>query len=231
LSQIGGAQGLQGQFDLGAGGLNEQIRNAILGQALQGAGLSQSGLSTGTSQIGNLLQAGNAQGLNQLFGSLGLLPGLQGSQLAQFGALNQSGLQQLGLDQTNIDDQIQRFFYEQNAPFNLLSQFQNFIGGSFGGSVGGNAQNLNFPGTETDIFGGGGKGDITPPGTAPPVEPPPPTAPPGEIPPNIVGDPPPGTPPGTPPGFVPPDIFMAGPAKVLPTDRIQVPPLDLRLTA
>lgn len=154
LSQIGGAQGLQGQFDLGAGGLNEQIRNAILSQALQGAGLSQSGLSTGTAQTGNLLQAGNAQGISQLLGSLGLLPGLQGSQLSQFGALNQSGLQQLGLDQSNIDAQIQEFFFNQNAPFNALAQFQNFIGGSFGSSVGGNDQNLAFPGLNTDVFGG-----------------------------------------------------------------------------
>jgi len=165
LSQIGGAQGLQGQFDLGAGGLNEQIRNAILGQSLQGAGLSQSGLSTGTAQTGNLLQAGTGQGISQLLGSLGLLPGLQGSQLAQFGAQNQSGLQQLGLDQSNIDAAIQQFFFEQNAPFNALAQFQNFIGGSFGSSVGGNPDNLNFPGLTTDVFGGAGKGGpVTQPG-------------------------------------------------------------------
>lgn len=181
LAQIGGAQGLQGQFGLAAGGLNEQIRNAILGQALQGADLSQTGLgtglglgqsslSTGTSQIGNLLQAGNAQGLSQLFGGLGLLPGLQGSQLAQQGALNQSGLQQLGLDQTNIDADIQRFFFNEFAPFNALAQFQNFIGGSFGSSVGGNPNNLGFEGIDSnlfpndpnqrnpDAFGGSGKG-------------------------------------------------------------------------
>ncbi len=145
LSQVGGAQGLQGQFDLGAGGLNEQIRNAILGQGLQGAGLSQSGLSTGTAQTGNLLQAGTGQGISQLLGSLGLLPGLQGSQLSQFGAQNQSGLQQLGLDQSNIDAQVQEFFFNQNAPFNALAQFQNFIGGAFGSSVGGNQDNLAFP--------------------------------------------------------------------------------------
>ena len=154
LSQIGGAQGLQGQFDLGAGGLNEQVRNAILGESLQGAGLSQSGLSTGT--------AGTGQGISQLLGSLGLLPGLQGSQLSQFGAQNQSGLQQLGLDQANIDAQLQEFFFNQNAPFNALAQFQNFIGGSFGSSVGGNQDNLNFPGLTTDVFGGGGKGAQTP---------------------------------------------------------------------
>ncbi len=183
LSQVGGAQQAQAQAQLQTGDINEQIRNAMLGQALQGAqlsqqgtgqgiGLGQSGVSTGTSQVGNLLQAGNAQGLSQLFGGLGLLPSLQGNQLAQFGALNQSGLQQLGLEQSNIDAAMQEFFFNEFGPINALTQFQNFISGPFGGSVGGNAANTDFPGTgglnlppgvnapnpnTGDIFGGQGK--------------------------------------------------------------------------
>lgn len=204
LGQIGGAQGLQGQFDLGAGGLNEQIRNALLGQALQGAGLSQSGLSTGTAQGGNLLQAGNAQGLNQLFSALGILPSLQGNQLAQFGALNQSGLQQLGLDQTNIDAQIQEFFFNQNAPFNALAQFQNFIGGAFGSSVGGNADNLNFPGLNQDVLGGSGAKGV------PNIQPPPNIAAPSAVPPTA--------------GPVPTLPLPTDPLKPDPTNPIQVPP-------
>jgi len=170
LSQVGGAQTAQGQFELGAGGLNEQIRNAILGQGLQGAELSQSGLgqglglgtsslSTGTSQIGNLLQAGNAQGLEQFFGGLGLLPALQGNQLAQQGALNQSGLQQFGFDQAGIDAAIQEFFFNEFGPINALTQFQNFVSGPFGSSVGGAAENTAFPGAGT------GFDSIFPPGT------------------------------------------------------------------
>jgi len=176
LSQVGGAQAQQGAFELGAGNINEIIRNAILGQGLEGAGLSQQQLSTGTAQTGNLLQAGNAQGLQQLFGGLGLLPGLQANQLSQFGAQNQSGLQQLGLDQSQIDADIQRFFFNEFAPFNALAQFQNFIGGAFGSSVGGNPNNTSFPGTDTNLFpnnpnvnandpdpfGGGGKGAQSP---------------------------------------------------------------------
>jgi len=186
LSQIGGAQGMQGQFELGAGGLNEQIRNAILGQGLQGAGLAQSGagqgaglaqtgVSTGTSQIGNLLQAGTGLGQNQLFSGLGLLPALQGNQLAQQGALNQSGLQQLGLDQTQIDAMVQEFFFNEFGPINALTQFQNFVSGPFGSSVGGaGGANTQFPGATSgsifpagtnapnpntfDVGGGGGKG-------------------------------------------------------------------------
>ena len=222
LAQVGGAQGLQGQFDLASGGINEQIRSSILGQALQGAGLSQSGLSTGTSQGGNLLQAGNAQALSQLFGSLGLLPGLQGSQLAQFGALNQSGLQQLGLDQTNIDAQIQEFFFNQNAPFNALAQFQNFIGGAFGSSVGGDVQNLNFPGLNQDILQGGGKGDALPPGAVPPAVPP--IATPPEL-----GPPPGAVPPvGPPPGDLPPPIIPPVPPPPPVTPPLpQLPPRNL----
>lgn len=244
----GGSLGLQaeglglqgGQLNLGIAQLTEQIRNAIQGQALQGAGLAQagagsglgleqSGVSTGTSQIGNLLQAGNAQGLSQLFSSLGLLPGLQGNQLAQQGALNQSGLQQLGLEQTNIDAAIQEFFFNEFGPINALTQFQNFVSGPFGGSVGGNQQNLSFPGVATDIFQGNpnqpnpNTGDLFQdpkgsPGPQQPSTPPPtkgagggipvPTTPPPAAPPLV----PPGTPPGGPP--VPPELLLAQPGLI-----------------
>ena len=140
------------------------------------------------------------------------MPGLQGSQLAQFGALNQSGLQQLGLDQTNIDAAIQRFFFEQNAAYNALSQFQNFIGGSFGSSVGGDPNYLNFPGLDTDILDGGGKDALVVPGFPPPGGPPP--APPGGVPPPPGSVPPVGPPPSFPPPLqIPPvggDVFGGG---------------------
>lgn len=171
LGQVGQAQGQQGQFNLATGGLNEQIRNAILGQGLQGAqlaqqgvgqgiGFEQSGVGTGTAQAGNLLQAGNQQALQQFFQGLGIIPSLQANQLSQFGAQNQSGLQQLGFNQANIDDQVNRFFFDQFAPFNALSQFQNFIGGSFGSSVGGSPNNLNFVGAQTNPFSPFGPGSL-----------------------------------------------------------------------
>lgn len=222
LSQVGGAQGLEGQFALGAGGLNEQVRSAILSQMLQGTGLSQSALSTGTSQIGNLLQAGNAQGLTQLFSALGILPALQGSQLSQYGALNQSGLQQLGLDQSNIDAQIQQFFYDQYAPYNALSQFQNFIGGAYGSSVGGDPNNNAYGGSNTNLFApppvrGTGPGPL--PGGPPPPD--------GSVPIQ-----PPPTPPGTQPGFNETSIsrdsvgaqIAAAPIGVAPTNIAPPPP-------
>ena len=247
IGQVNQAQGLQGQLQLGTGDLNEQIRNAILGQALQGAGLSQqgagqgiglgqSGVSTGTAQSGNLLQAGNSQAMQQLFSALGITPSLQSNQLSQFGALNQSGLQQLGLDQTQIDAAVNEFFFNQNAPFNALAQFQNFIGGAFGSSVGGNPQNLAFPpgdpGANTLSGDTGGKG-LTPPGTPPPPDgPPPPGTPPAPpfIPPG--GPPPDGLPPGVVPPFIDPfnpfgDPF--GDQDQLKTPNVQVPPSPPRV--
>ncbi len=218
VGQVNQAQGLQGQLQLGTGDLNEQIRNAILGQALQGAGLSQqgagqgiglgqSGVSTGTAQSGNLLQAGNSQSMQQLFSALGITPSLQQNQLSQFGAQNQSGLQQLGLDQAAIDAQTNEFFFNQNAPFNALAQFQNFIGGAFGSSVGGSPFNFQpgLRGTgligENTLSGIAPGKDFTPPGSTPPGGNPPL---PGGPPPNITPIPPPGT---TPP------IPIPGPSK------------------
>lgn len=220
------AQGLVGQGQgqnlaalLQGGGLQELIRSTITGQGLQGAGLAQQGfgsgfglganaLGTGTSQIGNLLQGGNQQGLSQLFSSLGLLPSLQANQLSQFGAANQAGLQQFGFDQAQLDDLVNRFFFEQFAPFNALTQFQNFISGAFGGSVGGDPTNTQFPG-------------LTPfPG--PSLVPPPTSQPPGQLPPP--GSPPPAFPPG--PGLPPTRIPTSGDTAFDQLQPIQPLPLS-----
>ena len=219
------AQGLAGQLQgqdlagqLQGGNINELIRNNILQQALQGSGLAQQGfgsgfglganaVGTGTSQIGNLLQGGNAQALTQLFGSLGLTPGLQANQLSQFGAVNQSGLQQFGFDQASLDDQVNRFFFEQFAPFNALTQFQNFISGAFGSTVGGDPNNRNFPG-------------LTPfPGPPPPPPPPPPAPGPPQLP--GPGQPPPPFPPG--PGVPPTRIPTSGGPVLSPIGSPSIP--------
>lgn len=130
-----------------AGGLNQQNFQQMIQSILQGTGqvsqglgqgigLGLEGVGTGTAQAGNLFAGGNALDLQQMLGSLGLIPGFQAGSLGQVGAVNQLGLQQFGLDQNAIDALSSQFTQNQNAPFDLLSQFQQFISGPFGSTVG-----------------------------------------------------------------------------------------------
>lgn len=131
-------------------GLNEASRSARTGEALRGAELGgnlltsgtdlrQQALSTGTAQGGQLLQAGQGSAMDQYFRSLGMLPQLQATQLANLGFQNQAGLQQYGIQQQGIDAEMDRYFYNMLAPYNALTQFQNFIAGPWGSSLPGSS--------------------------------------------------------------------------------------------
>ena len=130
-------------------GLNEASRAARAGESLRGAELGsnlltsgtdlrQQALSTGTAQGGQLLQAGVGSQMDQYLRSLGLLPQLQAGQLANLGFQNQAGLQQYGIQQQGIDAELDRYFYNMLAPYNALTQYQNFIAGAYGSSLPGN---------------------------------------------------------------------------------------------
>jgi len=143
MNTIANANSQNPQLALQAGALNNQSTglglqgaDMILQQLMGGTQVGAQAQSAGTAQAGNLMSTGNAQGMNQLFTSLGLIPQLQNQGLNQLGVGNQVGLQLLGQDQAQIDSDISRFFYEQMAPYAQLAQFQNFITGAYGSSVG-----------------------------------------------------------------------------------------------
>lgn len=157
---------LQGQLadqgnSLEAQRLQEAIRQGTVGQGLQGAqlegnlALGQGNLGVQGAQVGgNLLSSGNSQAIQQLLGSLGLLPNIQNSQLQQVGFGNQLGLQQQAQSQAGIDADLEKFFYNEYAPYNALAQFQNFIAGQYGSSVGTGSGYIypgTYPGTQPGV--------------------------------------------------------------------------------
>ena len=182
------------------------------GQLGQGLGLGYGAIGTGVGQAGNLFSGGNALQLQQQLGSAGLIPGYQASSLGQYGAVNQLGLQQYGLDQAAIDALTQQYYFNQNAPFNLLSQYQQYITGPYGSTV----------------------GDYAPPYGLP--QPSPIQTPTPQVPPTAPGGQPgkgaqgslqqvptqPGGPPPTPPQFAPPPVGVAPPPQ--PAVNPQQPP-------
>lgn len=102
----------------------------------QGLGLGYDAIGSGTAQAGNIFNQGNSQQLAQQMQALGLIPGFQAQSLGQMGAVNQLGLQQYGLDQNAIDALSEQYYFNQNSPFNLLSQYQQYVTGPYGGTVG-----------------------------------------------------------------------------------------------
>ena len=202
LQNILGAQAGDQSAFLQAGGINNQnfqqyIQSLLQGtgqvgsQLGQGIGLGLNAIGTGTAQAGNIFQGGQAIDLQQTLGALGLIPGFQAGSLGQFGAVNQLGLQQYGLDQASIDALSQQYYFNQNSPFNLLSQYQQFITGPYGSTVFGDNldQNQQFQNTQLPLQDpvpqalpqspGEGKGDtgtnvVAPPPPGP-FQPPPPT--------------------------------------------------------
>jgi hypothetical protein len=123
-----------------AGQTNQTQRSLAGGQLAgnlltSGAQLGQEGMQSGVNASANLLQGGQTQQLNQLIQSLQLLPTLQQSTMGQTGVVNQLGQQQYAMDNASIQALMDRFFYNQNAPYNALTQFQNYINGPYGSSL------------------------------------------------------------------------------------------------
>lgn len=131
------SQGQQANQNAALAGRSQALQGAQIGAGLltSGSDLNQQAISTGTAQGANLLQGGNSAAMDQYFRSLGLLPQVQANQLAQIGFQNQAGLQQYGIGQTNIDAEMDRYFYNMLAPYNALTQYQNYITGPWGSSL------------------------------------------------------------------------------------------------
>jgi hypothetical protein len=131
---------------LAAQQLAEQQRQATmqsgLGQAGLVGGLLGQGQQLGNqaanaagSLSGNMIGTGSGQNLQSQVQNLALLPGLNQASNANLALANQTGLQQQGMDQANTDAAVERWFYEQYAPMNMLTQYQNWISGPYGASA------------------------------------------------------------------------------------------------
>jgi hypothetical protein len=147
LGMINTAAAQNPQLKLQSAALNQQGQQAQQGLGLQGADLILQQLMGGTQlgqqgalgaagQTGDLLSTGNAQGVTQMLQAMGMIPQLQNANMGQMGMQNQVGLQLMGQDQAGIDAEIAKYMFNQFAPFASLAQFQNFVSGGYGSSVG-----------------------------------------------------------------------------------------------
>ena len=69
--------------------------------------------------------------------------------MRMYDAMGRVGAQRRGMSQSAIDQDMQRYNYEQMAPYNALNQYMNTISGNYGGTT-----------TQTTPKQGGGIGSI-----------------------------------------------------------------------
>lgn len=84
--------------------------------------------------VGNLAYQDYANQLNLMNSVSQQAPGLAQADYADANALNQVGQQRQGEAQNLINQDVQRFNYDQNAESQALQDYMNFIQGTYGGS-------------------------------------------------------------------------------------------------
>jgi hypothetical protein len=146
LGLAGQGQQANAQFGLGAQSLAEQQRQATMQSGLgqsqlvgnmlgQGQQLGNQAAGTAGQLSGNMITQGSGQNLQSQIQNTALLPGLNQAMNSSLGMGNQVGLQQQSQDQAQRDAAVERWFYEQYAPMNMLTQYQNWVTGPYGASA------------------------------------------------------------------------------------------------
>lgn len=145
LGLAGQGQQANANLGLGAQQLAEQQRQATMQSGLgqsqlvgnlmgQGQQLGQQGLGQAGQLAGNMIGTGSAQNLQSQVQNAALLPGLNQGINANLGIANQTALQEQAQAQAMQDAAVERWFYEQYAPYNMLTQYQNWVTGPYGAS-------------------------------------------------------------------------------------------------
>jgi len=146
LGLAGQGQQANAGFNLNAQQLQEQQRQATmqsgLGQSqlvgnLMGQGQQLGNQASGMAgQLsGNMIQQGSGQNIQSQVQNTALLPGLNQAINSNLGISNQAGLQQQSQDQAQRDAAVEQWFYQQYAPMNMLSQYQQWVTGPYGASA------------------------------------------------------------------------------------------------
>jgi hypothetical protein len=98
--------------------------------AQMGLGAQQYGMGYGLQGLGT------AQGGGQLgLGGMAQYPTIMGAPLGMYNAMGAVGDTRRGMTQSAIDQDMQRYNYEQMAPQNALNQYMNTISGNYGGQT------------------------------------------------------------------------------------------------
>lgn len=152
--QIGAATGYN-QGALSGAGLQSQAAGTLGSQQLQGSALQQSAANLAGNQQLNFANAESNmynQGVGQMLSALGLAPQVQQLPYNDLSQLYNSGSTQQQQSQQQLNDQIARFNFGQQLPYQQLAQYIGEVTGNYGG-----VSNLTQPNTQSpfaNILGG-----------------------------------------------------------------------------
>lgn len=151
---------LDQSFNSGANQLTKSYNNAVTGNTAgfaaggrTGSGMAAFMKDQSDNTLGQNLQQlyANTYGQNYTnertnqMRALGLQPGVSGQDYTDLNALSDVGSAQDTQNQAQLNDQVSRYNYNQNLPYNSLVNYMNLIQGNYGGSA-----------TQTTPFQGGG---------------------------------------------------------------------------
>ena len=131
-NQLQGSQ-LSTNYDVQKGQLGNQAAT-ISNQFGQGANQGNLGINE---IIAQLISQGGAQGVQQQSSGLSTLGNLLGAEGSVLSTANQGALQEQDRSQAILQGGIDQFNQVQNQPIQNLQQFQDFISGPYGSSIGG----------------------------------------------------------------------------------------------
>ncbi len=129
-------QTMQIQEQIRAARAKEALAGADLGSNMlgQGLGFGIQGAGAATNPVTSLINTGTGTTADQFYKSLGLIPALTQTGLGGLTTANAGALQGYGINQNALDADVEKWFYNQYAPYNALTQFQNYISGAYGSS-------------------------------------------------------------------------------------------------
>lgn len=130
------AQGLQALQ--ASGQLGQNLANMGLGATQNAGALGQASAALGGQASANMSNLGSnfyGQGLTALGQSSALTNGVQQAQLAPGQIINQIGQQRTADQQAQLSDQVNRYNYQQNLPYTMISDYLSLLNGAQGGQT------------------------------------------------------------------------------------------------
>jgi len=120
---------LRNTFNTASGAVEDRLNSEFAGAGRN----AEASLPLQAEQMNNLATQIYGQNYqderNRQMSALGMVPGQEASAWANINNLGQAGAQLQGQAQKRIDENLQRYNYYQNKPYDLLRQYEGFLGG------------------------------------------------------------------------------------------------------
>jgi hypothetical protein len=127
---------LASTYDTAAGQVRSSLDSQFSGAGRYGSGSHQGAIGQADSNLANQIYGGNYQQERQnQISAMGQAVPLANQDYTDISALNNAGIQQQTNAQSQITDQLNRYNYNQQLPYNNLQNYMKMISGNYGQSA------------------------------------------------------------------------------------------------